>query len=189
MFCSDDKHLDDMVKGRINEHVRRALERRIDPLKVFRCAGVNPVKHYGLGAGLLQKGDPADFLVVDNLENFSIRQTYINGALPAENGETFFVSLPSTAPDNFNVSAKIADDFTVRASGWMANVIQVLDGSLTTGKLRASPYINGGFARSDPQQDILKLVVINRYYDAPPAVAFVKNFGFKKRGTSLFCVT
>ena len=189
MFCSDDKHLDDMVKGRINEHVRRALERRIDPLKVFRCAGVNPVKHYGLGAGLLQKGDPADFLVVDNLENFSIRQTYINGALPAENGETFFVSLPSTAPDNFNVSAKIADDFTVRASGWMANVIQVLDGSLTTGKLRASPYINGGFARSDPQQDILKLVVINRYYDAPPAVAFVKNFVFKKRGNSLFCIT
>jgi adenine deaminase len=98
----------------------------------------------------------------------------------AENGETFFVSLPSTAPNNFNASAKIANDFAVRASGWMANVIQVLDGSLTTGKLRASPYINGGFARSDPQRDILKLVVVNRYYDAPPAVAFVKNFGLKK---------
>ncbi len=180
MFCSDDKHPDDLVKGHINEHVHRALERHIDPLKVFRCASVNPVKHYGLGVGLLQKGDPADFLVVDNLENFSVRQTYINGELVAENGETFFVNLPSMAPNNFNVSAKIADDFTVKASGWMANVIQVLDGSLTTGKLRASPYINGGFARSDPQRDILKLVVINRYYDAPPAVAFVKNFGLKK---------
>jgi adenine deaminase len=180
MFCSDDKHPDDLVKGHINEHVRRALERRIDPLKVFRCSSVNPVKHYGLGVGLLQKGDPADFLVVDNLENFSVRQTYINGELVAENGETFFVSLPSTAPNNFNANAKIADDFAVRASGWMANVIQVIDGSLTTGKLRASPYINGGFARSDPQRDILKLVVVNRYYDAPPAVAFVKNFGLKK---------
>ena len=180
MFCSDDKHPDDLVKGHINEHVRRAMDRGIDPLKVFRCSSVNPVKHYGLDVGLLQKGDCADFLVVGDLKKFRLQQTYIGGELVAENGETLLESMSSATPNNFNAVPKNATDFIVRAAGGMANVIQVLDGSLTTGKLRASPYINCGFARSDPQRDILKLIVINRYYEAPPAVAFVKNFGLRK---------
>jgi adenine deaminase len=180
MFCSDDKHPDDLVKGHIDYHVRKALDIGIDPLKVFRCASVNPVKHYGLGVGLLQKGDSADFLVVNDLKDFHVQQTYIDGNLVAENGETLLDNLSSAAPNNFNVTAKNSVDFSVKASGWMANVIQVHDGSLTTGKLRASPYINGGFARSDPKRDILKITVVNRYHDAPPAVAFIKNFGLKK---------
>jgi adenine deaminase len=180
MFCSDDKHPYDLVKGHINEHVHGALDRGIDPFKVFRCASINPVKHYGLSVGLLQKGDPADFLVVDDLKNFNILKTYINGKLAAENGEPLLKSLPSTAPNNFNADPKALSDFGVRASGGIANVILAIDGSLKTGKLRISPHVKDGFVRADPQRDILKMVVVNRYYDAPPAVALVKNFGFKK---------
>jgi len=180
MFCSDDKHPYDLVKGHINEHVHGALDRGIDPFKVFRCASINPVKHYGLSVGLLQKGDPADFLVVDDLKNFNILKTYINGKLAAENGEPLLKSLPSTAPNNFNADPKAPSDFGVRASGGIANVILAMDGSLKTGKLRIFPHVKDGFVRADPQRDILKMVVVNRYYDAPPAVAFVKNFGFKK---------
>ncbi len=180
MFCSDDKHPYDLVKGHINEHVHGALDRGIDPFKVFRCASINPVKHYGLSVGLLQKGDPADFLVVDDLKNFNILKTYINGELAAENGEPLLKSLPSTAPNNFNADPKALSDFGVRASGGIANVILAIDGSLKTGKLRISPHVKDGFVRADPQRDILKMVVVNRYYDAPPAVALVKNFGFKK---------
>ena len=180
MFCSDDKHPYDLVKGHINEHVHGALDRGIDPFKVFRCASINPVKHYGLSVGLLQKGDPADFLVVDDLKNFNILKTYINGKLAAENGNPLLESLPSTAPNNFNADPKAPSDFGVRASGGIANVILAIDGSLKTGKLRISPHVKDGFVRADPQRDILKMVVVNRYYDAPPAVAFVKNFGFKK---------
>jgi len=180
MFCSDDKHPYDLVKGHINEHVHGALDRGIDPFKVFRCASINPVKHYGLSVGLLQKGDPADFLVVDDLKNFNILKTYINGKLAAENGEPLLKSLPSTAPNNFNADPKAPSDFGVRASGGIANVILAIDGSLKTGKLRISPHVKDGFVRADPQRDILKMVVVNRYYDAPPAVALVKNFGFKK---------
>ena len=180
MFCSDDKHPYDLVKGHINEHVHGALDRGIDPFKVFRCASINPVKHYGLSVGLLQKGDPADFLVVDDLKNFNILKTYINGKLAAENGEPLLKSLPSTAPNNFNADPKALSDFGVRASGGIANVILAMDGSLKTGKLRIFPHVKDGFVRADPQRDILKMVVVNRYYDAPPAVAFVKNFGFKK---------
>ena len=180
MFCSDDKHPYDLVKGHINEHVHGALDRGIDPFKVFRCASINPVKHYGLSVGLLQKGDPADFLVVDDLKNFNILKTYINGKLAADNGEPLLKSLPSTAPNNFNADPKALSDFSVRASGGIANVILAMDGSLKTGKLRIFPHVKDGFVRADPQRDILKMVVVNRYYDAPPAVAFVKNFGFKK---------
>jgi len=180
MFCSDDKHPYDLVKGHINEHVHGALDRGIDPFKVFRCASINPVKHYGLSVGLLQKGDPADFLVVDDLKNFNILKTYINGKLAAENGEPLLKSLPSTAPNNFNADPKAPSDFGVRASGGIANVILAMDGSLKTGKLRIFPHVKDGFVRADPQRDILKMVVVNRYYDAPPAVALVKNFGFKK---------
>jgi adenine deaminase len=128
----------------------------------------------------LQKGDPADFLVVDDLKNFNILKTYINGKLAAENGEPLLKSLPSTAPNNFNADPKAPSDFGVRASGGIANVILAMDGSLKTGKLRIFPHVKDGFVRADPQRDILKMVVVNRYYDAPPAVAFVKNFGFKK---------
>ena len=180
MFCSDDKHPDDLVKGHINGLVRRAMDRGIDPLKIFKCSSVNPVKHYGLDVGLLQKGDPADFLVVSDLKKFRLQQTYIGGELVAENGETLLDNMLSATPNNFHAASKNAADFTVRAAGGLANVIQVLDGSLITGRLRASPYIKGGLARSDPQRDILKIVVLNRYYDATPAVAFVKNFGLKK---------
>ncbi len=180
MLCSDDKHPADLVAGHINEQVHKALEKGIDPLKVLRCATVNPVRHYGLDVGLLQKGDPADYLLVDDLRHFNILQTCIDGKIVAEHGNTLLDSIPSEAPNNFNINFRNASDFAVKAAGWMANVIQVNDGSLTTGKLRVSPYINSGFARSDPQRDILKIVVVNRYYDAPPAVGFVKNFGLKK---------
>ncbi|HTZ18259.1 MAG TPA: adenine deaminase [Dissulfurispiraceae bacterium] len=180
MFCSDNIHPGDIVRGHINDHVRKALDVGIDPLKVFRCSSVNPVRHYGLDVGLLQRGDPADFLVVNDLKNFTVGKTFINGRLVAENGGSLFDSLPAGTPNNFNVTTKNVADFSVRASGWIANVIQVLDDSPDTGMLRASPYINGGFARSDPQRDVLKIVVINRYYEALPAIAFVKNFGLRK---------
>ncbi|MDP4291393.1 MAG: amidohydrolase family protein, partial [Bacteroidota bacterium] len=79
MFCSDDKHPDDLLKGHINLLARRAVALGYDPIKVLRCCSLNPVRHYGLNVGLLQAGDPADFAVVKDLKNFDVLQTYING--------------------------------------------------------------------------------------------------------------
>ena len=180
MFCSDDKHPDDLIKGHLNELVKKALHRGIDPLKVFHIASVNPVLHYGLEVGLLCKGDPADFIEIDNLESFNILRTYINGEIVAENGKSL---LPRTAPkiiNNFKVHMKNIEDFRLSYENKKLNVIEAIDGQLITNWLKASPKNVNGYAVSDPENDILKLVVVNRYQEAKVAIGFIKNFGLKK---------
>ncbi len=71
----------ELVQGHINESVKSALKQGVHPMKVLRCACLNPVRHYNLEVGLLQKGDYADFVVVDDLEHFNILKTFINGRL------------------------------------------------------------------------------------------------------------
>jgi adenine deaminase len=180
MFCSDDKHPNDLVQGHINELVKRALKQGIAPVKVLRCACLNPVRHYNLEVGLLQKGDYADFVVVDNLEQFNILKTFINGRLVAEAGKTLLPQVSFEAVNNFAAREKTAEEFSVRAAGGFMNVIAAEDGQLITKRLREAPRISGGKAVSDVSRDIIKIAVVNRYCDAPPAVGFIRNIGLKK---------
>jgi len=179
-FCSDDKHPDDLVRGHINQLVKRALALGYDKMTVLRCATYNPVKHYALDVGLLQKGDYADFAVIDNFDNFNILKTYINGKLVAENGRSLLKRLPADIKNNFSAHKKKSEDFRVKNKEGLINVIEAIDGQLITKKLKIAPKIVGDYVVSDPDRDILKIAVVNRYKDAPPAVAFVKNFGLKK---------
>ncbi len=179
MFCSDDKHPDSLVLGHIDQLVRRAVGRGIDPFKVLRAACYNPVKHYGLDTGLLQPGDPADFIVVDSLKQFKVLKTYINGQLVAENGQSLIPSVSSEIVNQFNTSPKTPEQFAVTAGKEEIPVIEAIDGQLVTHKLMVRAKITGDNAVADPENDILKITVVNRYADAPPAVAFVKNFGLK----------
>ena len=180
MFCSDDKHPNDLVQGHINESVRKALQQGIDPVKVLRCACLNPVRHYNLDVGLLQKGDYADFVVVDNLEHFNVLKTFINGRLVAEAGETLLPGVSFEAVNNFFVRRKTAEEFSVMTKGSIVNVIVAEDGQLITKNMRETPMDFGGKAVSDISRDIVKIVVVNRYHDAPPAVGFIRNIGLKK---------
>lgn len=187
MFCSDDKHPDSLVEGHINLLVKRALARGIDLFKVLRAACVNPVSHYALDVGLLREGDPADFIMVSNLEDFTILRTYIGGELVAENGTTRIASVPVRPINHFNCRAKNPGDFAVplfpqginsgRRSG--IAVIEALDGQLVTNKLMEDPLVENDRIIADTSRDILKLAVVNRYQDAPPAIAFIKNFGLR----------
>ncbi|MBP6427903.1 MAG: adenine deaminase, partial [Bacteroidia bacterium] len=77
MFCSDDKHPDSLVQGHINQLCARAVRKGIDIFKIIQMASVNPVEHYKIKMGLLQKGDPADFIVVKDLKEFEVLQNYI----------------------------------------------------------------------------------------------------------------
>ena len=88
MFCSDDKHPDSLVQGHINLLCKRAVAKGIDIFNVLQAACINPVDHYSLETGILREGDPADFIVVDDLNNFNVKQTFINGICVAENGQT-----------------------------------------------------------------------------------------------------
>jgi adenine deaminase len=180
MFCSDDKHPDSLVAGHINDLVRRAVGRGIDVFKVLQAACINPVKHYGLEVGLLQPGDPADFIVADNLTDFTILQTYINGELVAGNGVSYVPSLPGRIINYFNTSPKNPAQFAVPAKGETLQVIEALEGQLITNRLLLPPKVVNGYAEADIEQDVLKLTVVNRYADTEPVVAFIKNFGLKR---------
>ncbi len=179
MFCSDDKHPDSLVEGHINDLVKRAISRGIDLFKVLRVACVNPVEHYNLEVGQLKEGDAADFIVVKDLEDFDVLKTYINGELVSEEGTSHIAHLQSEIINNFDTSIKTTEQFVVAAKEAQTTiaVIEVIDGELITKRLEVPAKIEDGKVLADPENDILKITVVNRYQDAEPAVAFIKNFG------------
>ncbi|HNF38635.1 MAG TPA: adenine deaminase [Chitinophagaceae bacterium] len=181
MFCSDDKHPDSLVLGHINQLCARAVEKGIDIFKVLKAACVNPVMHYKLDVGLLRKGDAADFIVVKDLKKFEVVKTYINGALVAEEGRSLFKTSRSEIINNFSCSKKSAADFALPWNGKNENpVIEALDGQLITNKLSVKPKVVDNYIVSDVANDILKIVVVNRYQSAPVASSMIKNFGIRK---------
>lgn len=183
MFCSDDKHPDSLVLGHINQLCARAVAKGIDIFKVLQAACINPVLHYKTEAGLLRQGDAADFIITEDLVNFNILQTYINGELVAENGKSLIQAsdISHQKPiNNFNCSEKnIADFRQLTADNRQLSVIEALDGQLITNKLSVSPKVINNEIVSDNENDILKIVVVNRYKNVPIAKAFVKNFGLR----------
>jgi adenine deaminase len=192
MFCSDDKHPDSLVEGHINQLCARAISKGINLFKVLKAACINPVLHYRLPVGQLRENDPADFIVVKNLENFEVLQTYINGQLVAENGKSLIQAVDSKEPiNNFKCKKKKISDFDYpvfdqkgpeKKLGYekFSLVMEALDGQLITNKFNGSPSVRNGKAESNIDEDILKIVVANRYKNVPIAKAFVKNFGLKR---------
>lgn len=181
MLCSDDKHPDDLAEGHINEMVKRAIAGGLDPLKVLWSASVTPVKTYGLNVGLLQENDPADLIIIDNLEDLNVQKTYISGVLLAEVGETKLSSLPATPINHFEAEIQVAENFRIKARTDEVPVIEVIDGQLVTKKHMWIPEVDHeGFIKTNLEDDILKIVVLNRYSLSDPAVALIKNFGLKE---------
>ncbi|RMD60252.1 MAG: adenine deaminase, partial [Nitrospirae bacterium] len=180
MFCSDDLHPDDLVKGHINKMVVRAVDAGINIWNVLRCASLNPVKHYGLNVGLLRKHDPADFIIVDNLKEFNILKTYIDGECVADSKGIYIDRFLPERVNNFNVGYKKEGEFSVEKCGGLINVIGAIDGELITERLLEEAENSNGEIISDTNRDILKIAVVNRYKDAPISIGFIKNFGFKE---------
>ncbi|NQV17363.1 MAG: adenine deaminase [Armatimonadetes bacterium] len=177
MLCSDDKHPDMLVKGHINQLVKKA--KKIGLMKALKAACVNPVLHYGLGVGLLQQSDSADFLVVDNLNDLNILKTFISGEVVAENGKSFIPRKKTKILNKFNVKKKKPEDFALPNRKGKINVIEAVNNQLITKRLILEPKVEKGNLVSDVKRDILKIAVVNRYYDAKVALGFVRNFGLK----------
>lgn len=199
MFCSDDKHPDDLIVGHINLLCARAVAKGIDVFKVLQAACINPVNHYKMNVGLLKVNDAADFIVVEDLVDFKVQKTFINGELVAENGKSFVRHVAFETPNSFNITSKAISDFAtpvrygsgkVSGSGSKIRVIEALEGQLITNEIHHKPLIVDGQLVSDTENDILKMAVVNRYQnttrgeaelsEAKPAIAFIKNFGLKK---------
>ena len=179
MFCSDDKHPNDLVKGHINLLVKRALQKGYKLMSVLRAASLNAVKHYHLDVGMLQKGDDADFIVVDNLDDFNVKQTYVKGRLVAENGIAKMQRRKEEVCNNFHAKHIEVEALRVPDTGNPIKVIACMDGNLITNTIIAKPKVTDGNVVSDTAHDLLKMVVLNRYTQAKPAVGFINNFGLK----------
>lgn len=181
MLCTDDSHPDDLLKGHINRLVKRALNKGCDLFHVLRAASHNAKVHYRLDYGLLRVGDSADFIVVDDLNDFNILATYIKGECVYENGKSVVAINSATPVNQFNITNINPEDLRVKQTASHTRVIHAIDGQLITREsVESLPVDEHGYLQSDVTQDILKMVVVNRYFDAPPAVAFIKNTGLKK---------
>ena len=180
MFCSDDRHPNDLVETHINDHVKRAVMAGYDPMTVLRACTLHPVRHYRLDIGLLQENDPADFIVVDSLKKFNVLETWIEGVKVAENGKTLIRSVREKVINKFHAGTITPADIQVTAKGKTISVIRALDGQLVTEALNTRLHTEDGMVACNTDKDILKLVVCNRYEKAKPAVAFINHFGLKR---------
>jgi adenine deaminase len=182
MFCSDDKHPDSLAAGHINQLCARAVAKGIDVFKVLQAACINPVLHYNMQVGLLRAGNAADFIVVDNVKDFNVLQTYIDGELVAANNQSHINTSKSAVINNFDCTQKTIPDlrFNITDLNETVFAIEALDGQLITNKIVCQPLIKNDCYESNITDDILKIVVVNRYTNAPVAKSFIKNFGLKK---------
>jgi len=180
MFCSDDKHPDDLILGHINDLCSRAIKKGMELFKVLQVACINPINHYNLDVGQLRVGDSADFLVVKDLHEFQTIRTYISGNKLFDNGTTFLNPVHFKVINNFNISDKEISDFSYKSNASKIKVIEAYNGELVTGtSIENSTIINGNLI-SNTEIDVLKIAVVNRYNDQKPAIGFIKNFGLKE---------
>src|SRR6056297_2362522 len=183
MFCSDDKHPDDLAIGHINQLAARSIKLGYELHDILRASSVHAVQHYGLDTGLLQEGDPADFVVLKDINSMSVRETWINGTCVYRDGNVLFDTVKASIINNFvsrNIKkAELKKKTTAAGKTQEVPVIVARDGELITEKFIESLTIADGTILPDPDRDILKVVVVNRYEKSEPAVGFIKNFGIK----------
>ena len=193
MLSSDDLKPENLLEGHINLLVKNAVKKGMNLMNVLRAASLNPIEHYNLNVGMLRRGDDADFIIIDNLRDFNVLQTFCCGKLIAENGKTKIKAEKSEIINNFSATPISPKMLTVldQNDGYsrdklacnddvLVNVIGVTNGQIVTKKLECRLQIKNGDILPDVENDVLKLIVLNRYAkNQKPAVAFVKGFGLK----------
>jgi len=179
MFCSDDKHPDDLLLGHINQLVVRSLKLGYDLYDVLQIACINPREHYNLKSGILEEDDPADFIIVKDLESFEVIATYIDGIDTLEAPQTNETTEAHPIINNFHLDELQSEDFVINTLKADTPIIHAIDGELITEKAHVTLPNQNGQSIVDLDNDLLKIAVINRYQKAPIAISFIKGFGLK----------
>jgi adenine deaminase len=187
MLCSDDKHPNDLLAGHINQIVRRGIEKGLNIMNLLKACTLNPIRHYGLPTGLLQVGDQADFIVIDNLATFNVLETYIHGKHVSSRGTSLINPVEEKMINKFCARSVSADDLKIQAGNHKIRVMNATDGQLITNCTIEKPKVLDGYLVPDSERDILKIVVLNRYEPSLPAVGMIHGFGLKN-GAMASCV-
>ncbi len=181
MFCSDDKHPDSLLEGHINILVKKAIDLGYDLFDVLSIACIHPVIHYSMPIGLLNIGDPADFIIVDSLIDFTVQSVFINGEQVVQHG-ILQCSIPSYSYNDMsicNTNIITEKDIMLYGDTSLVHVIEAIPGQIVTGRSIYRMESTNGILCSSSNDDILKIVVINRYSISKPAIGFIKGFGLK----------
>ena len=180
MFCSDDLHPDDLLKGHINLIVKRAIKKNVNIFNVFRACTKNPAEHYNLNTGLLRINDPADMVVFDNFNTLEVINTICGGKLVFDRRRKIYTPGKQKLINNFNAVKISPVDLQVPDKKKKIKVIRAMEGELFTKMIISTLPGKNGFLFPDIKNDILKIVSLNRYRPENPSVAFIKGFGIKK---------
>jgi adenine deaminase len=181
MLCTDDSHPDDLIKyGHINKILKMGIKLNIDIFDLLNAACINPVQHYKLPVGLLRKNDPADFIIVNNLQDFEILETVINGNTVYSHNRILFNTEKEKPINNFNAQKIKVENIKISPTSSKMKVIEVIDKELVTNSFTTKPKVENNNVISDIENDVLKIVVYNRYSkQSVPQVAFINGFGLK----------
>ncbi len=183
MLCSDDKHPDSLLEGHINQLCARAVAKGIDVFNVLRAACINPVLHYKLPTGFVRVNDPANLILVKDLKDFKVIETYIDGLLVAKDGNSLIEPVQASAINQFNANPITLEDLALPANDYpskdgLVPVIHAIDGQLITNLVWAKPKIKEDEIVADIENDVLKVVVYNRYFESKPKIGLIQSFGF-----------
>jgi adenine deaminase len=175
MFCSDDKHPDDLLRGHINQLVTRSIDLGYDRFAILRAACLHPIEHYNLKVGFLQTGDPADMIMVNNMKDFKVQSTWIDGIKVFDGSEVNLPVVEIPVINQFHIDPITREDLAMFVKNGPAKIIVAIDGAIVTDATEV--ILKEGEFEPDTEQDILKMVVVNRYNAAPVAKALIKGFG------------
>lgn len=186
-LVSDDKDPIDLKKGHLNILIKKAISLGIDPFEAIKMVTLNPAIHYNINSGLIAPEKIANFVLIDNLNDFNIKKTFVHGFLVAENGKTLFNTKKPELKNTFKVNKKIADDFDIsysnpklNSNSILTNIIETIDNEIITNKTQVKLNIKDNIVVPDLENDILKLSVVERYGNNNISNAFIKGFNLKK---------
>lgn len=179
MFCTDDKHPNDLLeKGHIDYIVKKAISLGADPITAVKVACHNAARYFLLNnRGGISPGYLADFVIIDNFQNFNIEQVYKKGVLMVDHGEIQDFPSPEIEPylverahKTFHVAALTAEDFAEKRP---RGIIGMVDGEITT--------VDAGYSdRIDVEYDVLKIAVVERHKNTHHiGIGYIQGYGLK----------
>ncbi|MEG2893307.1 MAG: adenine deaminase [Clostridium sp.] len=185
IFCTDDKHPEDILKrGHIDNNIRMAIKLGLDPIDAIKMASLNSAECYGLkNTGAIAPGYIADMVVFDDLLNIDIEMVFKNGTLVARNKEILIdieEHVDNRVLSKVNIKEFTKEDISLKLKSNRARVIELVDHSLVTKLIESEVTTENGEFKVDPNEDIVKIVLVERHTgSSKTAVALVKGFGIK----------
>ena len=179
-IVSDDKDPEDLIQGHVDKMLLNAIEYGIDPVKAIKMVTINPAEHYNLNTGSLAPGKAADMVIVDDIRKLRVKKVYIDGKLVFQNGTPCFKVNPLKLDGTFKSTLKTPGNFNIASdSPKTVMVIEIIEDQLITNSTTADLDIHDGNLMPDPDNDILKIAVVERYGNNRIGNGFIKGFNLK----------